>query len=145
MEAWAVSPSRRLKWRLLPGGILPVTGDDTLAVYAGTPSVLAAIPDLRRGREAAGAFASLLHSAGGGLELIMDLPSDARLDARLVSPRGQLAADLADRPLSPGRHVLGWRTLGGKGPLPQGMYWLDVRVRGPGWSRHQVLSAGLIR
>ncbi|MEO6094387.1 MAG: DUF2341 domain-containing protein [Fibrobacteria bacterium] len=145
VEAWAVSGSRRLKWRLLPGGILPVTGDDTLAVYAGTPSVLAAIPELRRGREAAGAFAATLRAVGGGLELILDLPSDARLDARLVSPRGQLVAALSDRPLSPGRHALGWRTLGGRGPLLQGIYWLDLRVRGLGWIRHQVHSATLIR
>lgn len=145
MEAWAVSASRRLKWRLLPGSNLPVTGDDTLAVYAGTPAALAAVPDLRSGREAAGAFASRLRIAEGGLELVVDLPSDARLDARLVSPRGRIVAALSARPLAPGRHALGWRNLGGRGPLPQGMYWLELRVRGSGWSHRQVLSASLIR
>jgi hypothetical protein len=145
-QAWAVSPARRLKWRLEPGGIIPVTGDDTVAVYAGTPAALAAVADLARGREAAGAFAARLHAAGGGLELILDLPASARLDVRVWSARGESLGGFGGRDLAPGRHAFGWNALSpGRGPLPQGIYHIEIRARGSDWSLRRVQSLGLIR
>jgi hypothetical protein len=145
-EAWAVSPARRLKWRLDPGGNVPVTGDDSLLIYAGTPAALAKIADLRRGRTAAGAFAAFLLPAPGGLQLVLDLPGDARIDARVLSARGEIVGGLSDRVLSPGRHVLGWPALATGGtPLPQGMYWVDLKAKGQSWSRRKVCSLGLVR
>ncbi|MEO6096275.1 MAG: DUF2341 domain-containing protein [Fibrobacteria bacterium] len=137
-EAWAVSPTRRLKWPLLPGGNIPVTGDDTLSIYAGTPRALAKIGDLQRGRPAAGAFAARLRPAAGGLELILDLPSQARVTLTLHDARGQRLARLAPRDLAPGRHDFSWQS------LSQGAYFLTLHAQGPDWTRHQIQPITLI-
>jgi hypothetical protein len=82
----------------------------------------------------------------GGLELSLDLPGDALVAARIVNARGEILGQLKPRALSPGRHAFGWSSLARtSGPLPQGMYWLEVRASGQGWSRHQVNSAGILR
>ena len=144
-EAWAVSPSRRLKWRLQPGGNIPVTGDDTLAVYVGTPDALAKVSDLRKGRLAAGEFSARLRAAGGGLELLLELPSAARLDVRLWNASGASLGGFSDRAFPSGSHALGWSALsGGRSPLSQGAYWMEIRARGPDWTLRRVFSQGLV-
>jgi hypothetical protein len=146
IEAWAVSPSRRLKWPLAKGSNIPVTGDDTLLVFAGTPAALARIPDLRNGRPAAGAFAARLRAAAGGFDLTLDLPSEATLSARLLDARGTVLGTLSERPFSPGRHLLSWPTLSRtSATLPQGAYWLDLHAQGPGWTHHQAYPSTLLR
>lgn len=145
-EAWAVSPSRRLKWPLAPGSNIPVTGDDTLLLFAGTPAALAEIPELQSGRLAAGAFAARLRSAAGGLELTLDLPTEALVSARILDARGALLGRLAARPFSPGRHALSWSALSRtSAPLPQGAYWLDLQAQGQGWTHHQAYPASVLR
>ncbi len=145
-EAWAVSPARRLKWRLEAGGNIPVTGDDTLRVYAGTPAALAKLADLRNGREASGAFAARLVTAGRGLQLLLDLPSAARIDVDLWSARGASLGGFSGRAFSAGRHVVGGADLSRSGgALPQGMYWMQLKVQGPGWNARRVQSLGLVR
>lgn len=145
-EAWAVSPARRLKWPLAEASNIPVTGDDSLAIYAGTPAALARIPDLQRGRLAAGAFAVAFRPLAGGLELSIDLPDQANVTARVLNARGQIMGRLRSRPLSPGRHVFPWTVLSGaSAPLPQGPYWLELRASGPGWDRRQILSSSILR
>lgn len=145
IEAWAVSPSRRLKWPLAKGSNIPVTGDDTVLVFAGTPAALARVPDLRNGRPAAGAFSARLRAAAGGLELTLDLPSEATLSARLLDARGTVLGSLTERAFSPGRHLLAWPTLSRTAaPLPQGAYWLDLHAQGPGWTHHQAYPSTLL-
>jgi hypothetical protein len=145
-EAWAVSPSRRLKWPLETGSNIPVIGDDTLMIYAGTPAALARLPDLQRGRIAAGAFAVLFRPLAGGLELALDLPGEAHVAARILNARGEILGGFPNRALSPGRHAFAWPALARTSyPLPQGLYWLELRASGQGWNRRQVLSAGILR
>ena len=144
-EAWAVSPARRLKWRLASGGNIPVTGDDTLAIYAGTPAALAKIGDLLRGREAAGAFDARFRAGAAGPELTLDLPSAARIEVGLWSARGETLGGIS-RIFSPGRHQLSWQALsGGRGFLPQGAYFVVIRAYGPDWTLRRVQSLGVIR
>jgi len=145
-EAWAVSPSRGLKWPLAPGSNIPVTGDDTLLLFAGTPAALARVPELQSGRLAAGAFAARLRASAGGLELILDLPSEAFVTARVLDARGALLGSLTNRPFSPGRHALSWSTLSRtSAPLPQGAYWLDLQAHGQGWTHHKAYPASILR
>jgi hypothetical protein len=146
LEAWAVSPARRLKWRLLPGGGLPLSGDDTLLVYAGVPSALARVSALARGRLAAGPFSACLRADAGGLILTLDLPGDALVRARFWDIRGKIRGGFGDRALASGRHVLPWPALSpGRDLLPRGAYWLELRVRGEGWSRREVHPVSLLR
>jgi hypothetical protein len=145
-QAWAVSPSRRVKYRLEPGGIIPVTGEDTLAVYAGTPLALAAVPDLERGSESVGGFASALRPAAGGPELILTLPSAARVDVRIWSASGKDVGGLRGVFAGPGRHVWNWAALGGgRGTPAQGAYVIGISARGQEWSLHRVERFGVIR
>ncbi|MDB5105702.1 MAG: hypothetical protein JWP91_3391 [Fibrobacteres bacterium] len=147
-QAWAVSPARRLKYRLLPGSGIPVTGDDTLSVYAGTPEALAKVAGLILGREEGetGGFASSLRASPGGLELTLMLPQPARVDVRIWSPSGAQAGGVGDLGLGSGRHVLGWPVLGrGRGPLSQGLYLVEIRARGADRSERRVEKFGAVR
>ncbi len=130
-QAWAVSPSRRVKYRLGAGGSIPVTGDDTLAVYAGTPETLASLPDLLVGREAGGGFSSILRAVPGGMELILTLPAAARVDVRIWTPDGREIGGLRGLELGEGRHAWGWPSLAiGGGRLTRGVYLISIEARG---------------
>jgi hypothetical protein len=145
-QAWAVSPSRRTKYRLEPGGSIPVTGEDTLAVYAGTPLALAAVPDLERGRETVGGFASAMRLAAGGPELMLTLPSAARLDVRIWTVSGKAMGGMRGVLAGPGRHVWGWSMLGGgRGAPGPGAYVIEISAIGPEWSMRRVERFGVIR
>ncbi len=164
-QAWAVSPSRRTKWRLAAGGSIPVTGSDTLKVYAGTPAALAKVADLIRGREEGGlgVFACVLRSVPGGLELILNLPSAAEVQVRLWSPTGVQIGGIGGlggssgtgatgtertrgAAMGAGSHTLGWNALApGQGPLSQGVYLVEIRARGQDWSARRVEAFGALR
>jgi hypothetical protein len=146
-QAWAVSPARRVKYRLLPGGTLPVTGGDTLSVYAGTPEALAKVPDLIRGRETheLGAFDYSLRTLPGGLELAVNLPAAAIVDVRLWSPVGSETGGLRGLRLGPGRHVWSGSALSPGGFLSQGVHFLEIRVQSRDGSVRRVRKFGALR
>jgi concanavalin A-like lectin/glucanase superfamily protein/uncharacterized protein DUF2341/chitobiase/beta-hexosaminidase-like protein len=138
-QAWAVSPARGMKYRLLPGADIPLAGDDTLFIHAGTPEALAKLGDLIRGREAAGDFACALRSAAGGLELRVNLPSAARLDVRVWTANGSEAGGLKGIFAAAGSHTWNWPALApGLSAPARGVYLLEIKVDGVGWSAHRV-------
>ncbi|MDB5050345.1 MAG: hypothetical protein JWO30_3416 [Fibrobacteres bacterium] len=145
-QFWAVSPSRGVKYRLNTGSSVPVTGDDTLRIYAGTAEALAEVSDLTRGRVEAGGFSSSLRAVAGGLELTLMLPVSARVDVRIWSPDGKEAGGLRGLELAPGRHAWGWPALGpGREAPAQGVYLIGIDARGADWSAHRVEKFSALR
>jgi hypothetical protein len=145
-QAWAVSPARGMKYRLLPGADIPLSGDDTLYIHAGTPEALAKLGDLIRGRETAGAFACALRSAAGGLELTVNLPSAARVDVRVWSANGSHAGGLNGILAAAGSHTWNWPALApGVNAPAQGVYLLEIEVKGSGWSAHRIEKFGALK
>lgn len=138
-QAWAVSPARGMKYRLLPGAEIPLAGDDTLLIHAGTPEALAKLGDLIRGREAAGDFACALRSTAGGLELRVNLPAAARLDVRVWTANGSQAGGLKGILAAAGSHAWNWSAMSpGLSAPARGVYLLEIKVDGVGWSAHRV-------
>jgi hypothetical protein len=145
-QAWAVSPSRGVKYRLTGGMQLPTTGDDTLRVYAGTAQALAGVGDLARGTEKPPAFDCALRGARGGFELTVNLPEAARVDVRIWTADGRQPAAVKEALLGAGRHAWSAFALTGRdAPLGTGVYLIEVTARGSAWSGHRVLKTGLVR
>lgn len=150
-QAWAVSPARRMKYRLDGGGGFPVTGTDTLAIYVGSAAQLAALPDWNLSRESPPDLRQSLRSLGGGLELILSLPAPARVEVRIWSPQGRRLAHLDAGKVGEGRHVWDWSALSGRGAMgpgnrpPAGIFLVEISVQGDGWRFHRTETCGPIR
>lgn len=145
-QAWAVSPARRIKYRLLPGTDIPLAGDDTLLVHAGPPEALAKMGDLLLGRETAGAFAFILRADAGGLDLAITLPTTARVDVKVWTVDGSRAGGLNGILAAPGTHTWSWSALAPGYPAPApGVYLLEIRAKASDWSAHRVEKFGILR
>ena len=138
-QAWAVFPSRRVKYRLETETGFPIAGNDTLEIYAGTPGALASMPDLMRERESPTDFRVRLSSLNGEGTLSLALPSVAALEVRFWSLKGRRVGGFRRAALGPGFYF--WSlpsVLGGPGGKPAaGVYLVEIRVVGREYSFHR--------
>jgi hypothetical protein len=126
-EAWAVSRTRGLKFRLGEGASLPAPlgFTDTLSVFAGTPEALSGIGELARAPETVDALGFALERNHGQVVLKIDLPWKGRIEADLYTLSGRRLAGLHAGPLAPGIYRL---------PLPASRpetLFLRLRIAGP--------------
>lgn len=144
-EAWIVSPARRMKYRLTPGSSIPVAGEDTLDVFAGTTAALAGIGELERGQETVSGFSFRLTSGATGPELNLTLPSAARLEIHIIAPDGKARAGLARR-CAAGVYRWDWPSIAGRrAALPQGVSLVLINAQGSGWSARRIEAFGSLR
>lgn len=136
-QAWMVSASRRMKYRLLPGGAIPVVGDDTLDIIAGPSEVLAGITELNLAREYIPGFAVRLIASPTGSVLSLDLPSTAHVQIRVLSIDGKARPGLTGR-FEAGYHVWGWATFAG--PRVPGGSFIEIKAQGENWSARRTLA-----
>ncbi|MDB5106172.1 MAG: LamG domain protein jellyroll fold domain protein [Fibrobacteres bacterium] len=159
-QAWAVSPARRLKYRLEEGGSLPVTEGDTLLVYAGTTEALSGVGDLIRGVESAGPFRCALRAAAGSFVLSVILPEAARLEVRIWTSDGRCLGRMVEGVSGAGTHT--WKAgelMGKNGAVAPGVYLIEVTAEGRNgsggtgsgrtgsgrtWSGHRILKASAL-
>ena len=135
-EAWAWSRRRNLKVRLETGAAysLPGAEPDTLLVLAGSSAKLAASPELAGAVESVGAFSSRLAAGRGGPRLLLDLPTDAQVEAGLWSASGRRLAVIQSGRLGSGRHAI---AIPGSKAARQ-IVIVRLSVRGPGWRENRV-------
>jgi hypothetical protein len=107
-QAWAVSTTRGLKFRLQPGLEMPWSGlsQDTLSIYAGTAASLAGIAELSRAVSEVGDFTYDLEKGLSGNSLRMALPWNSQVEADVWSVDGRLLARMRPGRLNPGIYRL---------------------------------------
>ncbi|MDB5106888.1 MAG: hypothetical protein JWP91_4577 [Fibrobacteres bacterium] len=131
-QAWAVSGSRGMKFRLEPGMEVPLSGlaRDTLTVYAGPLAKLDAIPELSTAVASVERFAYDLEKGPNGTVLRVALPWNSGLEAEIWSASGRLLAASSPGRLTPGIYRF---------PLSRGTGsqagFLKIRLRGESGQR----------
>lgn len=136
-EAWAISPMRGMKFRLGPGGSIPVSGlaDDTLSILAGPARKLAEMDLMKAMSLVAPALDVRILEQAGGPEFRLDLPGQAEVRATLWTLQGTSFGEFR-RNLSGGRYRFQFGSdfrRGAARPAP-GVHFLRLVVRGPGIS-----------
>jgi len=92
-EAWAVSKTRGMKFRLEEGATLSLSGSsgDTLIIFAGPLAKLSLVPELSKAVVAVNEFAfTLKRDEMGKYFLNLSLPWNCRVDMSLVSLSGRI-------------------------------------------------------
>lgn len=132
-QVWAAFPSRKVKLRLDEAVSLPLGAEDTVELYAGSPEALAAVPGLADLAFIPGGFLQGYRHGARGWELVLALPSAARVRLRLVRLDGvQLGS--WDRQVGPGWHVWPLSGNGGRWASDRGVRFSELQVNGEGWS-----------
>ncbi len=144
VRAWLVAPQRHLKLALDSRGsaFQPAPGADTVWILAGPAAALAKSGIFVAAKTALPAFSLQLFPAGRNFLLDLNLPSQARLAARLVTVDGRTAEWMPARWMEAGRYTLSLdHDFQGhsSAPLPRGIYFLWLRLQGEGlpaqWTR----------
>jgi len=142
-EAWAFSPTRKLKFPILPGAEIPASGlsHDSLIVVAGPKDQIAALDLTKEFSAVAPELDAKVTMAPDGFRLRMALPSRAHIRATAWSLRGARLGTLSTGMLSEGTYDFAFAKDFSDRParLGPGMYVLLIEVRG------QDLSARLSR
>src|SRR6185369_3143114 len=133
-EAWAFSPTRKLKFPLLPGSEIPASGmaRDSLIVVAGTKDQIAALDLTREFSATAPELDAKVILAPDGFRLRLGLPSRARIRATAWSLKGARLGVLSTGMLSEGTYDFAYAKdfTDRPAPLGPGMYVILVEVRG---------------
>lgn len=135
-EAWALAPSRGMKFRLETGHEVPASGlsQDTLTVVAGPKDKLAKLGLMQTLALAAPDLDLRVSAEPGGFQLRLALPTKARVRATLWTLDGRPQGSLVLGPLSGGAYRFGYTEnfAGRPARLVPGMYFLSVEVKGQG-------------
>ncbi|MDB5049355.1 MAG: hypothetical protein JWO30_2426 [Fibrobacteres bacterium] len=131
-QAWAVSGTRGMKFRLEAGTEMPLSGmaGDTLSVYAGPLEKLAGISEFAHAVMSVDKFACNLERGPNGRTLRLALPAAANVDVSVWAPSGKLLATLHPGRLAPGIYRLPFAAdRGNAGENPR-MGFLRIRLDG---------------
>jgi hypothetical protein len=135
-EAWAVSPARRMKFKLDAGTEIPASGlaYDTLMIYSGPREKLSAFGRLKDMALVASPLDLKVAARDGGFALQLTLPSKAKIRALVWGVDGSRKGELVLGPLSQGYYRFSWDGdfHKGRSRMAPGMYFLTVDVQGPG-------------
>ena len=135
-EAWAISPSRGMKFLLEPGHEVPASGlaEDTLTIVSGPREKLARLGLLRNLAVAAPNLDLKVAATPDGFRMAVGLPARARIHAVLWSISGDRLGELVLGPLSGGSYRFDFAGdfRGRPARLSPGMYFLSLEVKGQG-------------
>ena len=133
-QGYLLSPSRRLKHPLSNlAGFTPAPMADTLLVVVGTPEALLKSGILAGKTEGLPGYALRLLPVGRGFLLELALPSQAKVEARLLDVKGRTVGELSPRWLGAGHHAFSFQKhFRAKGVPSRGVYFLQIRYRGAG-------------
>jgi hypothetical protein len=135
-EAWAVSPSRSMKFRLEAGSTVPASGlaKDTLLVYSGPREMMARFNPLQNLSVAAPSLDLRVSARNGDFNVHMALPTKARIRAVVWTLAGVRQGDFALGPLSEGSYTFTFAGDFHNRPsrLAPGVYFLSLEIQGSG-------------
>jgi hypothetical protein len=137
VEVWAVSSSRRIKYRLVKGVEIPMVGSDTLMILAGTPEQLASNQDWKMGQIGLPQFSHSIYRATTGYVIEMSLPSAAFVKVKAWGLGGKKLGQLDLGEVGEGHHVWSLVTSPGWGLASGGMAFVEIRIAGRGWKFHR--------
>ena len=125
-EAWAISRSRGMKFRLEPGQEMRLSGfvRDTLAIYIGPAAKLKAISELSQAVSSVEALKFAWQKNASGIFLRLSLPWNADLQVEIRSTSGRILAYTRFGRLNPGNYNL--PLPGGNGSQPA---FVTIRLR----------------
>lgn len=134
-QAWAISRTRGVKFRLESGNPLPLAsaGPDTLDIFAGSPEALAKLADFSAIPERISDFAYSLEKNRGETALRLELPWPGSVQAEVGTVTGRRLFRTRSNGLLPG--VYRWRLFSGE---PAQILVLRIRYAGPAGNREFV-------